>query len=289
MRTTWTFHSAGQLVFGSGSVAQLGSLVHELKLKRLLLVTDRHLASAGVLVPVEAALGEAGIDVEVFDGGQPEPSLDLVDDCLTLARQFQPEGVLGLGGGSNMDLAKCVALVLTHGGTLRDYVGDGRVRGPVMPIICVPTTSGTGSEVTAAAVLTDTANQVKVGVLSNYLRPRLAVVDPRLTLSCPAKVTADSGIDALTHAIEAYTAVDNADFPLARRRNQRLSGAPSAGRLPGRKGDRRSIGRHLARAVREPANLAAREGMALAATLAGLASPTSAWPWCTRWNIRSEG
>ncbi|HEX4149623.1 MAG TPA: iron-containing alcohol dehydrogenase, partial [Pirellulales bacterium] len=214
MRTTWTFHSAGQLVFGPGSVAQLGSLVRGLGLKRLLLVTDAGLAKAGVLVPVEAALGEAGIDVRVFDGGQPEPSLELVAECLARGRDFQPDGVLGLGGGSNMDLSKGVALVLTHGGTVRDYVGDSRVPGPVMPIICVPTTSGTGSEVTAAAVLTDAAAQVKVGVLSNHLRPRLAVVDPRLALSCPAKVTADSGIDALTHAIEACTAVDNAEFPL---------------------------------------------------------------------------
>ncbi|HEX3658463.1 MAG TPA: iron-containing alcohol dehydrogenase [Pirellulales bacterium] len=270
MRTTWTFHSAGQLLFGSGAVAQLGALVKELSIKRLLLVTDRHLATAGVLVPVEAALGEAGIDVEVFDGGQPEPSLDLVDDCLALGRQFEPQGVLGLGGGSNMDLAKCVALVLTHGGTLRDYVGDSRVPGPVMPIVCVPTTAGTGSEVTAAAVLTDTANQVKVGVLSNYLRPRLALVDPRLTLSCPAKVTADSGIDALTHAIEAYTAVDNAVFPLPAGETSVYQGRHPLGDCLAEKAIA-LIGRHLVRAVREPANLADREGMALAATLAGLA------------------
>ncbi|HWC90247.1 MAG TPA: iron-containing alcohol dehydrogenase [Pirellulales bacterium] len=269
MRTTWTFHSAGQLLFGCGAVAQLGPLVKELSIKRLLLVTDRHLANAGVLVPVEAALGEAGIDVEVFDGGQPEPSLDLVDDCLALGRKFQPQGVLGLGGGSNMDLAKCVALVLTHGGTLRDYVGDGRVPGPVMPIVCVPTTAGTGSEVTAAAVLTDTANQVKVGVLSNHLRPRLALVDPRLTLSCPAKVTADSGIDALTHAIEAYTAVDNAVFPLPAGETSVYQGRHPLGDCLAEKAID-LIGRHLVPAVREPANLADREGMALAATLAGL-------------------
>jgi alcohol dehydrogenase class IV len=269
MRTTWTFHSAGQLVFGPGSVAQLGSRVRQLALKRLLLVTDRDLAAAGVLVPVEAALGEAGIDVEVFDGGQPEPSIDLVDDCLALGRKFQPDGVLGLGGGSNMDLAKCVALVLTHGGTVRDYVGDSRVSGPVMPIICVPTTSGTGSEVTAAAVLTDAANRVKVGVLSNYLRPRLAVVDPRLTLSCPAKVTADSGIDALTHAIEAYTAVDNAEFPLPDGEASVYQGRHPLGDCLAERAIG-LVGRHLVQAVHEPANLAAREGMSLAATLAGL-------------------
>src|SRR5207237_9589938 len=119
-----------------------------------------------------------------------------------------------LGGGSTMDLAKITAAALAHGGTPRDYVGDDKIPGPVWPLICVPTTAGTGSEVSAASVLTDTDNQIKVGILSNHLRPRAAVVDPLLTVSCPPKVTADSGIDALAHAIEAYTAVDNAGFPL---------------------------------------------------------------------------
>ncbi len=214
MRTTWTFHSAGQLVFGSGAVAQLGELTAQLGIKRLLLVTDALLCGAGVLDQTRQPLEAAGVVVEVFDGGKPEPSMDVAEQCIAAGRSFKPDGVLGLGGGSNMDLAKITATVLTHGGAPRDYVGDCRIKGPVLPIVCVPTTSGTGSEVTAASVLTDTANQVKVGILSNYLRPRLAVVDPRLTLSCPAKVTADSGIDALTHAIEGYTAVDNATFPL---------------------------------------------------------------------------
>src|SRR5205807_7752690 len=106
------------------------------------------------------------------------------------------------------------ATVLAHGGEARDYVGDDKIPGPVLPLLCLPTTAGTGSEVSAAAVLTDSDNHMKVGILRNYLRPRVAVVDPLLTVSCPPKVTADSGIDALTHAIEAYTAVDNASFPL---------------------------------------------------------------------------
>src|SRR5262249_7584444 len=118
------------------------------------------------------------------------------------------------GGGSNMDLAKVTATVQAYGGRTQDYFGEDRIPGPIAPLICVPTTAGTGSEVSAAAVMTDTANHIKVGILGNYLRPRVAVVDPLFTVSCPPKVTADSGIDALTHAVEAYTAVDNADFPL---------------------------------------------------------------------------
>src|SRR5207248_3360885 len=117
-------------------------------------------------------------------------------------RSFTPDVLVGLGGGSNMDLAKITATVLAHGGGPRDYVGDDKIPGPVFPLVCVPTTAGTGSEVSAAAVLTDTDSQMKVGVLSNHLRPRVAIVDPLLTIGCPKRVTADSGIDALTHAVE---------------------------------------------------------------------------------------
>ena len=270
MRTTWTFHSAGQLVFGRGAAAQLGELAGRMKLRRVCVITDRTLAAAGLADTVRRPLEAADIEVRVFDGGQPEPSLELADECLANARRFAPDGLLGLGGGSNMDLAKIVAASLTHGGTPRDYIGEDRVPGPVVPLICVPTTSGTGSEVTAASVLTDTANQIKVGVLSNYLRPKLAVVDPLLTVTCPAKVTADSGIDALTHAIEAYTAVDNEVFPLPEGERTVYQGRhPLADCLAEKAIE--LIGRHLARAVHEPANREARDGMALAATTAGLA------------------
>jgi alcohol dehydrogenase len=166
-------------------------------------------------------------------------------------------------------LAKIAAVLLAHGGDPRDYIGDDRVPGPVLPLICVPTTSGTGSEVTAATVLTDTANRIKVGVLSNYLRPRLAVVDPLLSLSCPAKVTADSGIDALTHAIEAYTAIDNEEFPLPAGERSVYQGRHPLGDCLAEKAIE-LIGLHLERAVRQPDDVPAREGMSLAATLAGM-------------------
>jgi alcohol dehydrogenase class IV len=270
MSDIWTFFSAGQLVFGSGAIGQVGDRCAALGPRRVAIVTDQALARAGVLDQVRGPMASAGLAIDVFDGGQPEPSLDLVADCVERARAFNADALLGLGGGSNMDLAKAAALVLTHGGTPRDYVGDDNVPGPILPVVCVPTTAGTGSEVTASAVLTDTTNHIKVGILSNHLRPRLAVVDPRLTLSCPAKVTADSGIDALTHAIEAFTAVDNALFPLPPGEKSCYQGRnPLAGALAEQA--IRLCGQHLVRAVKQPEDVPAREGMALAATLAGLA------------------
>jgi alcohol dehydrogenase class IV len=181
-----------------------------------------------------------------------------------------PDAVLGLGGGSNMDLAKVAATALAHGGGPRDYVGEDKVPGPIRPLVCVPTTAGTGSEVSAASVLTDADNKIKVGILSNYLRPRVAVVDPTLTYSCPARVTADSGIDALTHAIEAYTAVDNADFPLPAGEKSVYQGRHPMADVVAEKAIV-LVGSFLRRAVADGNDTEARAGMALAATLAGLA------------------
>jgi alcohol dehydrogenase class IV len=258
MRTTWTFHSAGQLLFGREAVQQLGEVAGRLGARRLLVVTDPILSKTGLVERVQKALGAGAVTVEVFTGGEPEPSMRAADAAISLARTFRPDAVLGLGGGSNMDLAKITATVLTHGGAPRDYVGDDKIPGPIMPLICVPTTAGTGSEVSAAAVLTDTDNHIKVGILSNYLRPRVALVDPLMTVSCPPKVTADSGIDALTHAIEAFTAVDNATFPLPAEERSVYQGIAL-------------LGANLRRAVADGSDLDAREGMALGATLAGLA------------------
>ena len=197
--------------------------------QKALVVTDAILVKAGLEQRLREPLAASKIAVETFSGGEPEPSFRVAEACLETARRFRPDLLIGLGGGSNMDLAKVVATVLGNGGTIRDYVGDDKIPGPVWPLICIPTTAGTGSEVSAAAVLTDTDNQMKVAILSNHLRPRVALVDPLMTMSCPPKVTADSGIDALTHAIEAFTAVDNAVFPLPPGERGRLPGQASAG------------------------------------------------------------
>jgi alcohol dehydrogenase class IV len=267
----WTFHSAGSLLFGRDAVAQLGDVAGRLRAKRVFVVTDGVLVTTGLADRVRQPLEAAGVAVEVWPGGKPEPPVEVVRSATEAARGFRPDAVLGLGGGSNMDTAKLVALVLAHGGDPTDYVGDCRVPGPVFPLVCVPTTAGTGSEVSAAAVFTDTAKKMKVSCLSPHLRPAAAVVDPMLTVGCPPKVTADSGIDALTHAIEAYTAVDHDEFVARPPGGETVyQGKNPMADTMAREACWR-IGQFLRRAVADGNDLVARDGMALAATLAGLA------------------
>jgi alcohol dehydrogenase class IV len=270
MRTIWNFYSAGQLVFGSGAARRVGEFVAQRGWRKVFLVTDKRLEAAGVVAQVWRALAASGVQVELFDEGEAEPAVGVAVNAAAAARQFKPDAVLGLGGGSNMDLAKIVAVLLAHGGEPSRYFSYGNVPGPVAPLICMPTTAGTGSEVSHAAVLTDEANHIKVSTLSQFLRPALAVVDPLLTASCPPKVTADSGIDALTHAIEALTAIDFSQLPLPPEEPAAYEGSNPLGGCLAEKAIS-LIGEHLPAAVEDGTNLAAREGMALASTLAGLA------------------
>ena len=274
MRTTWNFNTAGQLVFGRNAVDQIGDRVRQMGARRVLLVTDQTLLDAGLVDRVSAPLRAADVTVEVFAGGSPEPPLHAVNDAIAAARDCGAEVLLGLGGGSNMDIAKAAAVVLTHGGAVKDYAGDQVVPGPVFPLILVPTTSGTGSEVTAAAGLNDTDQGAKFSILSNHLRARFAVVDPLLTVSCPPAVTAASGIDALSHAVEAYTAVDNEAFPLPAGEATIYQGRHPLGDLLAERAIG-LIGENLRRAVNDGDDLDAREGMALASTLAGMSFSNS--------------
>ena len=269
MREIWTFHIPGKLIFGANAVGQIGEIARRHG-ERVLIVSDAVLVKSGVVDRVRQPLEQAGALVKVFDGGEPEPSFQAAEACIAAAKEFRADVLVGLGGGSNMDLAKITAGILAHGGRIVDYVGDDKFPGPVWPLICVPTTAGTGSEVSAASVLTDSANHIKVGVLSNYLRPLAAIVDPLLTVSCPPKVTADSGIDALTHAIEAFTAVDNETFPLPEGEKTVYQGRHPLGECLAEKAIA-LVGANLRRAVADGQDRAARTGMALGATLAGMA------------------
>ena len=270
----WTFHSAGSLMFGRGVVSRLGEVADRLRAVRAFVVTDENLVSVGVAEKVVGPLAAAGVAVEVFAGGQPEPPVEVVRAAAAAAKAFGPDVVVGLGGGSNMDVAKVVAVLLAHGGDPVDYIGEFKVPGPTRPIVCVPTTAGTGSEVSMAAVFTDTPRKMKVSCLGPHVRATVAVVDPALTDGCPKKVTADSGIDALTHAVEAFTAVDNDEF-------HRRPGGASVYQGKNPVSDTMAaeaitlVGKFLRRAVADGSDKEARDGMALAAVLGGLAFANS--------------
>lgn len=268
---TWSFSSAGALFFGRNAVrVHLRDACERLGAKRAFIVTDSILVKAGLLAQTTEPLTALGVTFESFDRITPEPGVELVRECVAAARACNPDVVIGLGGGSNMDTAKLVSMILAHGGDPLDYTGDCRVPGPVKPLICIPTTAGTGSEVSAAAVFTDTANHIKVSCLSPFLRPAFAIVDPLFTVSCPPKVTADSGIDALTHAIEGFCAVHNDEFPLPSGEKTVYQGKNPMADLMAREAIT-LVGKFLRRAVKDGSDLEARDGMALAATLGGLA------------------
>ncbi|MEZ6139849.1 MAG: iron-containing alcohol dehydrogenase [Zavarzinella sp.] len=267
MRTVYQFASAGQLIFGNNSLLQLNEVIQQLGIRKIMLITDPILEQIGMSKKVISA---TGTKVLSFTESEPEPSLSMVRKAAELAIKEQPDALIALGGGSNIDATKLVGIILQHGGDPRDYVGEHRVPGPIVPLIAIPTTAGTGSEVSQAAVFTDTERQLKVSCLSPYLRPKIAIVDPLLTYSCPPKVTADSGIDALTHAIEAYTAIDNADYPLPPNERSTYQGKNPIADMYAEK-TIHLVSHYLVRAYRDPNDAEAREGMALAATMGGLA------------------
>ncbi len=270
VRATWRFSTSDEILFGPGAAERIGAEARYRGLSRALIVTDPNMVKAGLVDVVRRSLDAAQVVVHLFEGGVPEPGTATVDAAAEAARMAQPDFIIGLGGGSNMDVAKVAAVVYTHGGRAADYFGENRVPGPAVPVFAVPTTAGTGSEVTAVAVIEDEVRHLKLAVASTYLQPCLAVVDPLLTLTCPPKVTAESGMDALVHAVEACTVIgyDALDAP-SDVRTQFTGRQPITDALAERA--IQLIGRHLRTAVYQPKNLAAREGMHLAALLAGMA------------------
>ena len=193
------------IVVGAGQRASVGAYAARLG-DRALICTDKRMSADPHFLQIMDGVAAAGVETAVHDGTEADLPLDGVATCIADHSGFQPKVVVGIGGGSCMDMAKCVALQLSHGGSLRDYYGEGKVPAPILPVIAVPTTAGTGSEVTPVAVVADNARGAKVGISSPYLVPAVAICDPDLTLSCPPGLTACSGADALTHAIEAFTA-----------------------------------------------------------------------------------
>ncbi len=274
VNTIWRFTTAGSLHYGRGSRFRLWSELERRKCRRPLVVTD---TTVGQLPLVRDWLSQLAAHCELltlFDGGQAEPPVEVAEAATLAGNQARVDCVIGLGGGSNLDVAKIAATVIRHGGCPEDYFGFDRVPGEVLPVFALPTTAGTGSEVSHSAVLTDTQQANKVSTLSPWLRPTLAVVDPELTDSCPAVVTAHSGIDALVHAIESFTNRDFADMVDVDPQARAYEGSYPLTRMLAAEAIR-LIGKSLIRACSEPHDQSARDNMALAATLAGMAFSNS--------------
>jgi alcohol dehydrogenase class IV len=261
----WGFTTAGRVFFGWGVSRELRQVGKALG-RRVLICTDRNIVNSGITDRVEELLREGGAELLVFPDGRPEVDLTTIDTAVELARDFKPEVIVGLGGGSNLDLGKCVAILLTHGGSLGQYYGENAVPGPTMDIIGIPTTAGTGSEVSPVAVVADPKRSMKVGIASRHIVPTWALVDPALTLSCPALVTAHSGMDALSHAIESLCG----RVPDDRSPNSIFVGKNPLSDILARQAIQ-LIATSLPDAVSQPDNRPARENMAQASLFAGMA------------------
>lgn len=248
----FVFSAPTEVLFGVGVIERLGQVTAPYG-RRPLVVSDPGVAAAGILARVVDALGAAVDHVETFGEVEPNPSIETVERAVEAYRRGDCDLLVGVGGGSAMDVAKMAAVLVVHGGSVRDYEGIGKVPGPAAPVVAVPTTAGTGSEVTVFTVITDRERRCKMTVGSPHVLPRAAVCDPALTLSLPPAVTAATGMDALTHAIECY--VNTADHPIAK------TLALEAVRL---------VGRALRPAYATGA-LPARTEMLLASTMAAMA------------------
>jgi alcohol dehydrogenase len=253
-----SFNIPSSVIIGGGASAELLPQLRRLGAKRVLVVTDAFMVKSGVVARLLAPLQEGGIETAVFDGVQPDPTVQNVRDGLALYRSSGAEAVVAIGGGSPLDAGKAISILTTNPEPLADYMGYHKIPKAGAPLLAIPTTAGTGSEVTKVAVITDTERDVKMMILDQHLLPVVALVDYELTLSMPAPLTAHVGVDTLTHGIEAYVSRKASEMtdPIA------LSCI-------------RLAATHLVKAWEEPGNLPAREGMMLSATQGGMAFANS--------------
>lgn len=251
---SFSYHIPTAIEFGWGSLAKLPALVKGLGGARALVVGDPGVVKAGIVERVVDALAAAGIPAATFTDVESDPDARSVDSGVQLAKSKECDVVVGVGGGSALDVAKAIGLMLTNPGNIRDYAGIGKVERAGAPVVAIPTTAGTGSEMTFWSVLSDKEKETKfsVGSVLNYAR--VALLDPELTLSLPAAVTAATGMDALTHALESY--VNKATQPISEAMSEQAMTL---------------IARSLRVAVAQPDNAHARADMLLASTLAAMA------------------
>ncbi len=248
------FQIRTRVLFGEGRFQELGELARELGFGRTLVVADRGLTAAGYVARAVELLAAAGVESFAFHDFEANPDTAMVEAGRVFAEARGVESLIGLGGGSSLDCAKGINFVLTNGGSMRDYCGYGKAQRPMLPMIAVPTTAGTGSEAQSYSLISDAETHVKMACGDPKAAFRVAILDPLLTRSQPPEVTAATGYDAISHAVESYvTTRRNAASQCLAREAWRLLAA------------------NYERVLRDPADLEARGAMQLGAHLAGLA------------------
>ncbi len=247
-----TFKIANKLITGNGATEKLSEEMNRLQVSNPLIVTDEILQKVGVVDQVTPLL--KGLSYETFTGVKPDPELKIVEECAEVFSQGNHDSLIAIGGGSAIDIAKSVSALSSHNGQLAELIGTDLVPQKGCPIITLPTTAGTGSEVTNISILSDKEAQLKKGIVSDYLLPDVAIVAPEMTLTMPPSVTAASGVDALVHAIEAYISVNASPITDAL--------AIQAIKM---------ISKNLPKAYANPDHMEARENMATASLMAGMA------------------
>lgn len=258
LTSQFDFQPRTRLVFGVNAVERTGEIVRELGARKVLLVTDPGIAAAGHEQHALKSLAADGVTAVVFDKVRENPTTRCVDDCLAVAKSTGIEAIIGLGGGSSMDTAKGCNFLLTNGGRMQDYWGIGKATKPMLPLIAIPTTAGTGSECQSAAIIADEVTHQKMACLDPKAAARVAILDPALTISQPARVTACTGIDAIAHAVE--TAVTKKRNPFS------LMFSHEAFKL---------LFPNFPRVIENPNDIDARGKMLLGAAFAGIAIENS--------------
>ena len=243
-----------RIEFGVGAISKLPTELHTLNVKKPLIITDKGIVKSGILSKITSLLEAEGFEYVVFDGVDPNPKDFNVENAAKVGIENNTDCIIALGGGSPIDTAKAASALIFYGGEMEDYYGKGKVQGPVHPIIAIPTTAGTGSEVTFSSVITKSSENFKMTMKSIYIGPKIAIVDPELTITLPSSITASTGVDALTHAIEAYSATCSEPIAdaCALYAIELISGS-------------------IREAVNNGSNLEARTAMLMGSTIAGLA------------------
>lgn len=255
---SFDFQPRTRVVFGSGVLARLGVLARELNFKTTLLVADRGLVDSGHVEEALAPLRSAGIEVIRFHDFEANPDSNMLRGGTDLAASARIDSIIGLGGGSSLDCAKGINFLLTNGGKIEDYAGYGKATNPLLPMIGVPTTAGTGSEAQSYALISDARSHVKMACGDSTAAFRIALLDPLLTLSQPAQITATAGYDAIAHAVETYVTKSRTSFSEVFSRE--------AWRL---------LERNYERVLLQPDDVEARAAMQLGAYFAGVAIENS--------------